>query len=593
MQRRLSRDDIRKIRTEVFFDFNQPGQLSPVFKAVLQPVKFYAPLGAYYQLYDALKRVAELGFEKGEDESTSFYEDLKKHFLSRECWQEYGSKFEDDYLWARVIIVLTMEIVAKAVGGGDLQEIKQAYVPGFSEEHSEAVLTEIQRLYNLAKTTATGGAAFYFIANILLLLRTLDSQYMRMIPYKSLDHYLELTQRLNWPEFYVTSYNAFNTLSPGQDHCLAYLKDRWHDRSASTPKDNLRIMPYPFKYPDVSEKPNVSGWFRRKKSGEVSAAAKPEKVKSVTVVMVGPSSAGKTTLLRQFVRANQDSVELGVGLQISYAPSLEPSLKVLEQAAPPGTQEMLRLQGVLLTEESHGRLRQPDNGQNNEATRAIFNIYDSKGGSMFSDPPPLGGEKKEVVFRQDMTEGEKLYLVTADADLLILFIPPESLAQSPYSNTLSWEMLVTYFRNFIAQVSQMNDKAMIAIAYTKCDEYGVRLSKIRRIIEEEETRTALEMYRDAENPREAAWQVFVAEAAKRGGGEADLIKALLNKTAPLWKTTLRNSKQRFLNGYLVSAEPALDSLGNGSVGVARNWESLGLLQIFVDFFAHLKTIKAI
>jgi hypothetical protein len=595
MQRPLSRDDILKIRTEVFFDFNQPGQLSPVYKAVLQPVKFYAPLDAYYQLYDALKRIAEFGFEKGESEETAatLYEELKKHFLSKECWQEYGSKFEDDYLWARVIIILTMEIFAKAVGGGDIQEIKKTYVPGFSEEHSEAVLTEVQHLYNLAKTTPPGGAAFHFIASVLLLLRTLDSQYMRIITYKSLDHYLDLTQRLNWPEFYDTSYNAFKNLSPGQDHCLSYLRNKWLDRSAPLRLDDSRIMPYHFKYPGVSEKPNVSWWHWRKKSGEVPVAAKPDKVKSITAVMVGPSGAGKTTLVRQLVKANQQAVELGVGLQIRYDPSKEMSLKILEQATPPGTQEMLLLQGVLLPEESHGRPRQRDNRQNNEATRAIFNIFDSKGGSMFSDPPPLGGEKEEAVFRHDMTEGEKLYLVTASADLLVLFIPPESFVQYPYLSTLSWETLVTYFPNFVTQVSQ-NNNAMIAIAYTKCDEYGVRLSRTRRIIEEEATHTALERYRDAENPREASWQVFVAEAAKRGeGGEAELVKNLLNMTATLWKTTLRNSKHRFLNGYLVSAEPALDSLGNGSFEVARNWESLGLLQIFIDFFAHLKTIKAI
>jgi energy-coupling factor transporter ATP-binding protein EcfA2 len=599
MQRPLSRDEVVKIRTEVFFDFNQPGQLSPIYKAALQPIEVYAPLDAYYKLYDTLKIIAEDGFEDDVYETAiGLYEDLKRHFLSNR--RTYAPNLEKNYLWARVLIILTMEIFVKAIGQGEPVEIRQAYLPAPGEQSAVDILDDIQRLYDLAKTMPAGGAAFHFTASILLLSKSLADQSMNEVKFQSLDRYLDLTRRLNRRNSNDITYETFQKLAPEHDHCIAYLRDKYLERIAPPLRNESRILPYNFNYPGNSKKTKAS-WLRwRKKSGE-DTRDMPEKngKKTIIAVMIGPSGSGKTTLVRQLVKANQQAVELGVGLQIMYGPSDEGHLRVLEQAPPPGTQHMLQLQGVLSPLEAHGHQPAPATGQSNEAARPILNIFDSKGGSMFVDPPPLGGASEATAVEQaklleDMSEGEKLYHVTAQADLLVLCIPPESLIQSAYTAALGRGALDIYFSNFVARVSQGNKNAMLAIAYTKCDEYGVQLSPKRRIIEEEAVQSALDMYRDAEVPRNAAWQIFLKAASRRGaGGESKLVNSLLTSTEALWKTTVRNSRHRFLNGYLVSADPALNYLGNGSSTVSRDWESLGLLQIFADLFAHLKATQVI
>lgn len=602
MQRPLSRDDIRKLRTEVFFDFNQPGQLSPVFKVVLQPVNVYAPLGAYFQLYEALRRMIEDGFESGdgEAEGVKLYEELTDYFLSEECRRNYVPGSEDDYLWARVIIVLTMKVFAESGDGEIPEELLQAYLKTAGKKPAEPILTEIQHLYRVAEATPAGGAAFHFIASILLLSKTLSSCYVGEKKYQSLDDYLELAKRLDRDDLNYTTDGKFKHLSPGDDHCLAYLRDRWLDRAAPQLANGSRIAAYNFQYLNAEEKPGSWWWWRRGRAKqEERVEAAPPGERTVTAVMIGPSGSGKTTLVRELVRANHQAVELGVGLQILYGPSHEPSIKVLEKAPPPGTQQMLRLQGFLLPDESHVSQPRPAVRQVEVANKILFNIYDSKGGSMFADPPSLGGGPNPIIFGHDdqsesRSEGEKLYEVTAQADLLVLFISPEFLAESRQANAINWSTLEIYFANFIAQIARWNKNAMIAFAYTKCDEYGVRLGRIRRIVEDEAARAAMEAYRSAEEPKETSWQAFVSIASRRGvGGESLLVGDLLNRTGVLWKKTLRNSKHRFLNGYLVAAEPVVENLGNGAAEAAKNWESLGLLQIFADFFAHLKATKTI
>ncbi|HYG08509.1 MAG TPA: hypothetical protein VD835_00915 [Pyrinomonadaceae bacterium] len=596
MQRPLSKDDIRKLRTEVFFDFNQPGQLSPVFKAVLQPVDVYAPLGAYYQIYDTLRRMVEDGFEhgEGEEEGVKLYEELRAYFLSEECRRTYTPGPENDYLWARVVVVLTMRVFAES-GEGDIPEdLLHAYLNTAGGKSTELILAAIQRLYHVAGRTPAGGAAFHFIANMMLLSKTLSSHYMREPKYQSLDDYLDLTRRLNRHDSTYTTDGKFKSLTPGDDYCLGYLRDQWLDRSAPQPANGAKIGACNFRYLDSEEKPG--GWWpRRPRSArEEPIEAAPTGIRTVTAVMIGPSGSGKTTMVRQLVRANRQAVELGVGLQILYGPSHEGSIKVLEEAPPPGTQQMLRLQAYLLPLQPP-----PARGQAEGATKTLFNIHDSKGGSMFADPPPLDGGAGLPALRHgeqldSRSEGERLYEVAAMADLLVLFIPPEFLAESRQVSAINLSTLEMYFSNFIAQVAQWNKNAMIAFAYTKCDEYGVRLNRIRRVVKDEAACAAMEAYRSAEEPREALWQAFVSAASRRGdGGESRLVSDLLGRTGVLWKTTLRNSRHRFLNGYLVAAEPVVNNIGNGSVKARKNWESLGLLQIFADFFAHLKATKII
>src|SRR5205823_1902332 len=119
---------------------------------------------------------------------------------SEECKRNYAPNLEDEYLWARVVIILTMKVFAESGSIDDPRDIMQAYLPSGGENSVEAILTEVQRLYGVARTMPAGGAAFHFIANILLLSRTLSRQYAGEVKYQLLDNYLDLTTRLKRPD---------------------------------------------------------------------------------------------------------------------------------------------------------------------------------------------------------------------------------------------------------------------------------------------------------------------------------------------------------------------------------------------------------
>ena len=163
----------------------------------------------------------------------------------------------------------------------------------------------------------------------------------------------------------------------------------------------------------------------------------------------------------------------------------------------------------------------------------------------------------------------------------------------------------------MGRILEKNPFCMIAIAYSKCDEYGLDINRYIRIIDSDSTPSApvfdaFARFRRSSDDKDAAqrWAAFVDLASSASGrgtaGEevADLRRFLLNYTASLWKQIARLDKKEnsLMNGYLIAALPAEkmdDELLPADYVKDVPQEDLferGFLQIFSDFSAYMHSV---
>ncbi|MGF1580946.1 MAG: hypothetical protein ACFCD0_16405 [Gemmataceae bacterium] len=186
-------------------------------------------------------------------------------------------------------------------------------------------------------------------------------------------------------------------------------------------------------------------------------------------------------------------------------------------------------------------------------------------------------------FISEYFEGEEgateLPEILSTCQLLILVLAPHELTDP---RGVKWVLdgMIKLCRAVILIKKKANEpEPMIALAYSKTDDYGTEPDRNARIVSTSEAKQAqraiVEEGDKARKPAEAeeAWKHFLKAL------RPDTTKQwLLEQTRPIWETI--GKETRFFNGYMVAAEP--ENL------LWEPWCSRGGLQLFADFFEYLK-----
>lgn len=211
-----------------------------------------------------------------------------------------------------------------------------------------------------------------------------------------------------------------------------------------------------------------------------------------------------------------------------------------------------------------------------------FELIDTKGGMI----------KKNTPAETDPFQSwPQIFQVTSRSDLLILVLPPEHFEKMSDRNEVREERKIRrIFTAHVTRMMQENPDGMVAIVYSKCDEYGIRLQGPRRVIFDETTKKSLVKLRIAGDGKEG-WKQFMNEIEMHqnhmaGNAASQIRLSLIQATRDIWIQVLRGSKYVAINGYFVTANP-------GEKHQNMDAAQKGFAQIFIDFIEHQKNIKSI
>jgi hypothetical protein len=303
----------------------------------------------------------------------------------------------------------------------------------------------------------------------------------------------------------------------------------------------------------------------------------------LTIGIIGVTTAGKTTIIRELLIADEEGVDFGfsINVDILHPHYYSPAFK---RKFPLATAETLvTLEGTLSVE---GLLK-----------KKRVRIIDSKGGALLE--------------AQD--ENHPLFQATRNCDLLILVLPAETLA-TENADTTSIDRLLSHAR----RCTEAKPDAMIAIAYSKCDEYGIPLVENHggltggelRVIEGKKDQNLFERFRHADKSRlDDAWKQFAQNRANSEllktdrtrllsrllgvDSEAGVRFSVSTAVKKLWRKIATNDGQGHphVNGYFVTALPAETDEECFEGQPRGDWVARGFLQIFADFAQHREQVR--
>jgi hypothetical protein len=284
----------------------------------------------------------------------------------------------------------------------------------------------------------------------------------------------------------------------------------------------------------------LMGWLRK--------PVLPARAETIKICLVGPASAGKSALAVQFLNALGDGSAPRLAVKLLFNPS----------------EDVASDESILV---HHGSLEL-------KGKQFRIELVDAKG-SLLSARPPAPDT--------DITDWPPLYQATYDADLLILTLDPHLLDQR-----VPPKEVMTYLLSHVKLALTDNPEAMVAIVYSKADEYGIVDPQELRIISERKHLNALERLQSADAADVGRyWEAFVTAVtgpADEANKWAELRRTLLEETRLLWEGTAYQLQHRFINGYFVAAEPLDERY--------RPWTRRGVFQLFSDFFDHVQDTRA-
>jgi len=215
-----------------------------------------------------------------------------------------------------------------------------------------------------------------------------------------------------------------------------------------------------------------------------------------------------------------------------------------------------------------------------------FDLIDTKGGLIAQKNPA----KSDPV-----DKWPPIFQLTLNCDLLILVLPPEYFAnlRNPAKKDKALE-IKDIFGAHVRRMINQNPNGMVALVYSKCDEYGVHFQGPRRVIFDKKTAELYEKVRrdtKANNVVMAdAWDLFNRDlrnqqAYMKNDPSTSLRHELIQETSDLWTQVLNSPNEININGYFVAANPAEK---HQNIDLIQR----GFAQVFIDFIHHKRTIQS-
>jgi hypothetical protein len=274
----------------------------------------------------------------------------------------------------------------------------------------------------------------------------------------------------------------------------------------------------------------------------------------LNITFLGRSGAGKSTLLREFARS-LDKSRLLEGFKVVFKDHA--LIRDKKKYPDSTTSNPEPLTGTLT------------------AYKTSFNlsITDRRGGEMGEGGGP-GAVRTETLRR------------AAESHLLVLVLDPHTIARGGELGVDVNQML-THVQE-MKKVSTGKPRAMIAIAYTKADEYGLSEDVPPAFVRTAAQRQAFEAWADALRTPSGAttagqrWVEFVDLVAPGGPGDPSrgARREVLLRTQAVWEALVWTYEidPDAINGYFITAVPTDPHID--PVPVDRT----GIPQLFLDFF---------
>jgi hypothetical protein len=257
---------------------------------------------------------------------------------------------------------------------------------------------------------------------------------------------------------------------------------------------------------------------------------------ALSCVVVGLAGVGKTTMLRSYLQALEDPNAPRTSVHPYFNPARRPSVD-------PNAHEIL--EGEISLSGGACRLALVDvNG------RGL-----SPGAAKVAD------------------EGGEIATFVQNADLLVLAIDALTVDQKEPPI----EVMRT-LTDLALLASRARREVMVAIVYTKADEYGALSGERPRLISTAAQMATLDSFQKADNAQvHDRWRRFLTSIGTDDDA-AETRRTVVDKTRYLWESLVRTEPApRFVNGYFIAADPA--------DGQLIPWSRRGLLQLFADFYA--------
>lgn len=504
------------------FDLKESGGLGQSFRRLLDEllpdrgVDYHAPLAALREWAEYLEGAQPL-LPSSED-AVALVRDVEDALTGR---SQRGALNE----WARIVALITVLNVRTNTGWEGPQRGLEFYLGPDVRGADDGAARTLEALYlQTAEEARAGPLAFYWIARAAA--RQLDTAKLFSIDVRV--YFQTIVGSASEPRRNTTA-----GTTRGVERVVNFLA-----RTKGQAAAGRQLQPYI--------------WSRKYLAGPDRRGAARE----VQITVVGGPGSGKTTLIREFVRACRDAVPIipGANLQIVVPGHLG-------ENAPCEVEGQLILDGRTLG----------------------IRIVDA--GSL--SPPPDEWARE--------TEWPPLWRAIALSDLLIITIEPAAIDRIEAPPDLP------RLRKLAEWTLERRSAALVAIAYAKADEYGVVEPQVLRIVNDDSQAQRLEALRSAADV-DKAWTLFVEggvttsrQEQRVGGGifgtrransqldEGDWVptrKKVLDQTRPLWEAVVRRTPPALLNGYFVSANPRDPYL--------EPWPNRGILQIFADFLHCLR-----
>lgn len=593
------------------------GTLSESFEELSKPIKRRVPLYLFEQWHECLQSICnqQWGCHKVAEAGTEVTKDEVKKVFQSFCSAVIRSKLPQPLNpWTRAILIITAEAFTSCLSGlwdnGFLRLVllNDEKADEYDEKADEYKLLadDLQRLYGEdAQNEIAGPLGFYCLARTMLLLPTVGEVFHSIPRHTAIDSYFHLLKN---------SLTGGTQLSPRtdlrRDRCYVHLSrivqpagelgpeanvihavdlvspfDRFKLRlgirkrgkplsqDVSPARDSLSLPDSSHKLergaPDAASSPS---------QGESGNSAKPRKEslddgkEMIRILIIGDMGSGKTTIIDQLHKAVKQNVSFGEVL-LSPSENIEEIRGRIKEGAKfphQSTQDMVAYEGKI---HLHRR-------------NVNFQIVDSRGGLLDTSPPKAN---------TDVRDWPALYRQAVMADLIILVIPADYFDPDQYN-----KQTLSFLRNYIQNVPDYKPQAMIAIAYSKCDEFGVTMKGNYRVIETPQDRATFETFRQApSHEADNAWQSFLEEVAGSKQVRDDAVRLrryLIDETRMLWETisSKRGLNHKFINGYFVAAQPVLTKKNDKARSnelrrdTPINWTARGFPLLLADFFYHIE-----